>query len=86
MDFSIVTATPRWATPGNIRAMLHYPFIQQGVKRMTARTAKSNKRARRMLEGLGAVLEGTHPKAFDGVRAACSYGMMRDVAIERWLK
>jgi RimJ/RimL family protein N-acetyltransferase len=84
IEFSLVTATPRWATPGNIRAILHYPFIQLGVKRMTARTAKSNKRARKMLEGIGAKLEGVHPYAYKGVGALCSYGLYKSDTT-RWL-
>lgn len=85
IQVSIITATPRWATPGNIRAILHYPFIQLGVKRMTATTAKSNKRARKMLLGIGAHLEGVHPYGMDGVKTACSYGLYRDDAIKKWL-
>ena len=43
VEITFVTANPRWSTPGNVRAILHYPFIQLGVKRMTAITKKSNK-------------------------------------------
>ncbi len=84
VEVSVITATPRWATPGNIRAILHYPFIQRGVKRMTARTPKKNGHARKMLEGLGAVLEGVHPYGDGGIGKSCTYGLYRDVAIKKW--
>lgn len=76
--FSLGAASPKWATRGTIRALLHYPFFQLGVARMTAVTAKGNKRARRILEGVGFRLEGTHPKAEDGKQAAMSYGILKD--------
>ena len=53
IEISFVAATPRWATQGNIRAMLSYPFVQLGVKRLSAVTNKNNKRSRKLLTGLG---------------------------------
>lgn len=85
-EATIATSDPRWATPNNIRAIFRYPFIQLGVKRMTAITSKSNKRARQMLDKLGFKLEGTHPFAFDGVKASCSYGIYSDTVFKKWLK
>lgn len=84
VQICFVTATPRWATSGNIRAILNYPFIQLGVKRMTAVTNKSNKRARKLLEGVGFRLEGVHPYGDAGVRPAMTYGLYRENA-GRWL-
>lgn len=84
IEFSMVAATPRWATPGNIRALLHYPFVQLGVQRLTARTAKSNKRVRSIVERCGAKLEGVHPYGYLGKRTGLTYGLYRDVANERW--
>lgn len=84
IQICFVTATPRWATPGNIRAILHYPFIQLGVKRMTAVTNKSNKKARKLLEGVGFRLEGVHPYGDAGVRPSVTYGLYRENA-GRWL-
>jgi len=85
VQITFVTATPRWATPGNVRAILHYPFIQLGVKRMTAVTNKSNKKARKLLEGIGFKLEGVHPFADGGVRPRVSYGLYSSVVKEKWL-
>lgn len=85
VEITFVTATPRWATSGIVRAILHYPFIQLGVKRMTAVTNKSNKKARKLLEGVGFKLEGVHPFADGGVRPKVSYGLYESVAQEKWL-
>ena len=85
VEVTFVTATPRWATSGNIRAILHYPFAQLGVARMTAITAKTNKRARKLLEGLGFKLEGTHPFARENGGAACTYGLYKKTVFDRWL-
>lgn len=84
VECSIVTATPRWATPGNIRVIFNYPFVQLGVKRMTAITSKSNKRCRKLLEGVGFRLEGVHPYADKGTAASCTYGIYYDKAME-WI-
>ncbi len=84
IQLCFVTADPKWATPGNVRAILHYPFIQLGVKRMTAITNKSNKKARKLLEGVGFVLEGTHPFGDNGVKPSLTYGLYSKQAA-RWL-
>lgn len=84
LQMSIAAETPRWCTRGNLRAFFHYPFVQLGCVRVTAITAKANKRTRKLLEGLGFTLEGVHPKAMpDGVQTALSYGMLREKC--RWL-
>lgn len=84
MQVSMAAETPRWCTRGNLRAFFHYPFEQQNCVRVTAITAKANKRTRKMLEGLGFTLEGVHPKAMpDGVQTALSYGMLKENC--RWL-
>ena len=76
----------RWATKPIIRSLLHYPFYQLGVSRMSAITNKANKKARKLLEGLGFKHEGTHPLADGGVRPKISYGLYKDVVAERWFK
>lgn len=84
VEITFITATPRWATSGNISAMLHYPFVQLGVQRMTAITAKANKKARKLLTGLGFILEGVHPYANAG-QTACTYGLYSENA-QKWIK
>jgi RimJ/RimL family protein N-acetyltransferase len=51
---------------------------------MTAITNKSNKKARKLLTGLGFVLEGVHPFAATDCTSACTYGLY-DKNAERWL-
>jgi RimJ/RimL family protein N-acetyltransferase len=85
IEITFVTSTPsRWATKATVRSLLHYPFYQLGVKRMSAITKKSNKKARNLLEAFGFRLEGVHPFADNGTGAACSYGLYRDNAISKW--
>lgn len=84
IEFSMIAATPRWATPGNIRAILHYAFVQLGVERLTVHTAKSNKRARRILARMGARMEGVHPRAHLGKSTKLSYCLHRKDA-GRWI-
>jgi|TARA_R110000824_G_scaffold196779_2_gene380067 RimJ/RimL family protein N-acetyltransferase len=84
IEITFITATPKWATPGNIRGILNYPFIQLGVKRMTAITKKSNKQARKFLIRLGFDLEGVHPYAAKDGSSSCTYGLYQKKA-EKWL-
>lgn len=85
IEISFVAASPRWATPSNIRVIMDYPFNQLGVKRMTSHVARSNKRARKLNEGVGFRLEGSHPKGWMGKEFACTYGILEETARERWL-
>jgi len=75
---SIAAETPKWCNRGNLRMFFDYPFNQLGCARVTAMVAKGNKRARRMNEGLGFTLEGTHKKALAGGQTAISYGMTKE--------
>ena len=84
IEVSFVASTPRWATKGNIRAMLHYPFVQLGVKRMTAITTKQNKRCRKLLLGLGFKQEGVHPFAGNSGATAITYGLYSELA-KKWV-
>lgn len=83
IEASIWSATPRWATPPVLRALLQYPFLQLGVRRVTATTEEGNAAARRFLERLGFRHEGTHPDALM-TGTAVSYGLLRADA-ERWV-
>ena len=84
IEVSFVAATPRWATQGNIRAMLHYPFVQLGVKRLSAITTKKNKRCRKLLTGLGFKQEGVHPFAGSDGAPAITYGLYSEPA-KKWV-
>jgi RimJ/RimL family protein N-acetyltransferase len=85
IEVSFVAATPRWATQGNIRAMLRYPFVQLGVKRLSAITLKKNKRCRKLLTGLGFKQEGVHPFAGEKQATAITYGLYSESA-KKWVQ
>ena len=84
IEITFVTTTPRWASRENIRAILHYPFVQLDRKRLTAITEEGNRDARAFLERLGFRQEGIHPDGFVS-GTGISYGLLRADA-ERWLK
>lgn len=76
IETSFATEGPRWATRGAMKTLISYPFDCLGVRRLSAITAKKNKRARKLLEGVGFIFEGILHAAFangDG----CMYAMTR---------
>lgn len=83
IEITFVTTTPRWASRENIKAILSYPFVQLGCKRLTAITEENNSAARAFLERLGFRQEGIHPDGFES-GTGISYGLLRADA-ERWL-
>lgn len=68
---------PRWGyslrTLGKIIGKLAFGVLQ--CKRLTAKCAKGNKAARRLLGASGFRLEGVMPLAWDGRQSACIYGV-----------
>tara|TARA_R110000744_G_scaffold340607_1_gene445860 strand:- start:3386 stop:3820 length:435 start_codon:yes stop_codon:yes gene_type:complete len=84
IEISFAASTPKWATRGNIRAMLSYPFVQLGVKRLSAITTKKNKRCRKLLTGLGFRQEGAHPFAGGDGATAITYGLYCEPA-KKWV-
>ncbi len=83
MEISFAADSPRWANRGTIRGILAYPFIQCGCTRLTATIAKRNKRARRLVEGLGFKQEGCLQRGLDGRQDAILYGLQRENC--RWI-
>lgn len=63
-EMTFAAASPRWATRGVIRALLHVPFAQYGWRRLSAVTRHDNEPARRLLRGLGFKQEGTVREMF----------------------
>lgn len=84
IEVTFVTASPRWASPGAVRTILSYPFVQLSCKRVTATTESANHAARRFLERLGFRQEGYHPDALPSGDAV-TYGLTRAGAA-RWLR
>lgn len=77
IELNFAADSPRWATRGNLRGLFSEAWEKWACTRVTAVVRKKNKRVRRVLEGLGFVLEGTHPRLYeDG--AGCSYGLLRE--------
>lgn len=73
-----------WALPGTIRQLCDYPFNRLGVVRVTALTAKKNRKARKVLEYIGFTLEGVAKRGLDGTLDAYQYGLLRDDC--KWLR
>lgn len=83
IEMTISARSPRWAARGNIRALLHYPFVQLGCSRATVLVRAGNTRSRKLAEGLGFVQEGLKRRGF-GDDDMVIYGMLREEAA-RWL-
>lgn len=83
IEVTFVTTTPRWASRKAIKAILSYPFVQLGCRRVTAITEECNRPARAFLERIGFRQEGIHPDAFAS-GTGISYGLLR-AAAEQWL-
>lgn len=84
IEVTFVIASPHWASPGAVRSILSYPFVQLNCKRITATTEATNQRARAFLCRLGFKQEGYHPDVFANGDAV-SYGLLRKDAV-RWLE
>lgn len=84
IEITFVTSSPRWASPNAVRAILKYPFLQLGCKRITAITEATNQPARAFLCRLGFKQEGIHPDALP-TGDAITYGLLRKDAA-RWIE
>ena len=84
MQLSMAADSPYWCSRRTLNILLGYPFNQLHVARITACTAKGNKRLRSLVERLGFVLEGTHPRGFDGRETLLTYGLQREQAY-KWI-
>lgn len=83
IEASIWSSSPRWATPGVLRAVMNYAFHQLNCRRITAVTEATNQRARAFLCRLGFDQEGVHPDALPSGDAV-TYGLLKSRAA-RWL-
>ena len=80
---SICTDSRHCLTPRMLRELFHWAFVERRLARLTCQVAKRNKRARRLVIGLGFKMEGTKRKGFDGRRDCVVYGMTIETC--RWL-
>jgi RimJ/RimL family protein N-acetyltransferase len=78
-DVLLVAAadSPRWLSRGLLRLLASYVFEQLRCERVTTVIAKSNKRARRLAEGLGWTVEGTLRRHADDGGPSILYGLLR---------
>lgn len=53
MQLSMAADTPRWASRGVVRALLHYPFEQLEINKLWTSTPQSNERAIKFNLGVG---------------------------------
>lgn len=83
IEITFVTTSARWASPGAVKAILRYPFVQLECKRLTAIIEATNQPARAFLCRLGFKLEGIHPDVFTS-GAAETYGLLR-IDAQRWV-
>jgi hypothetical protein len=72
-----------WALPGTLRAIFHYPFEGMHCVRVTAAIGRKNKKARKLVEGIGFKYEGLRRKALDGREDEVIYGMLKTEC--RWI-
>ena len=75
----MASLSPRWARKEIIKYLFRVGFEHLGKSRMTAITPKRNKKARKLLQGLGFREEGCAEKFFDDSRNgdAMLYGMTK---------
>ena len=75
-EISLAADSPRWASKEVFRFVLSTAFETLNFRRLTALTAKSNKRVHKLLEGTGFAKEGYH-RAYFPKEDCISYGMAR---------
>lgn len=83
IEMAIAADRPSWASRRTLAAVFAYPFVQLGCRRVTAITARRNRRCRRLLEDTGFTLEGKARHALPDDDAMI-YGMIRREC--RWIR
>ena len=85
VEVTIAADSPRWATRQTIQTLLAYPFMQLKCQRVSAFVRKGNKRARRLNEGLGFVLEGRLRDAGPNNETVLLYGITRKDYVAKYV-
>lgn len=83
IEISMNSIDKRWCSRDNLNALLSYPFIQLGVKRVQCTCAKKDKSTRKFLERLGFTLEGVGRKAWPLGGDCTMYSLLQHEC--RWL-
>jgi RimJ/RimL family protein N-acetyltransferase len=85
VQISMAARSPKWATPGVIRALLHYPFVQLGLNKIFVAIPDDNARAIRFNEGIGLKREAVLRHQFGPGRHAVFLSMLRkEYERSRW--
>jgi RimJ/RimL family protein N-acetyltransferase len=85
LQFSAAARSAKWATPGVLRALLHYPFQQLNVYKLWGAIPSDNLRALRFNLGIGMRKEGTLRHHFGERRHAIIVSMLRSEYLHsRW--
>lgn len=83
IEITMASTDPRWASKENFRALLAYPFIQLGCRRVTCLVKATNQPVRAFLCRLGFHEEGICRQVFDDGSDAAVLGMLRSEC--RWI-
>ena len=87
IELSLVIEDPRVMTRTNINVTFGYPFLFQNVNRVTSLTTKSNRRVRKLMEGIGFKLEGKMRHGMPNKESIMIYGYTKDDYMKsKWRK
>lgn len=75
-EITIAADRPKWASREVINYILTYPFKELGARRLTAQCLAKNRRAKRLIEGVGFQKEGRLRSFFNG-EDVLIYSMLR---------
>ena len=84
IEICLAADDPRWCRKGVLAALFAYPFVQLGLRRITAIIPASNEQSLRITRGMGFVEEGRHECLFPNDDAGISFRMLREEC--RWLR
>lgn len=84
MMMAVAASDPRWLSRSMLREIFDYPFRQMNCQRVSAVIDRRNKRARKLVEGVGFRMEGVLRKALKHNRDAILYGMTKDEC--KWIQ
>ena len=78
LSVTLATTDKRWCTRKTLKNLYAYPFLDLKVRRLYAMCAKSNKKMRKLFEGLGFKFEGVARRAYPGEKDATVYSQLRE--------
>lgn len=77
IHMSVASTHPSWCSKKILELLFSYPFLQLGVKRVTAITSENNHHTVKFLKKLGFIQEGRHPQAMPDGSDSLSFGLMK---------